>query len=176
MKLAGSFFVSKECGRLSACAEKVGIGSLMQGTHLMEKHIKLVAILNIVYRGFITIGSIVLFILAAVFGRIMEFLERRGELHPSDFPSEILDIIPVIFVVIGIVMLLISLVAVIGSIGVLKRQEWGRITLLVVSFFNLIHVPLGTVLGVYSLWVLLNDEIIRIFNPVPVIENPKPSP
>jgi hypothetical protein len=41
-----------------------------------------------------------------------------------------------------------------------------RILVLVVSFFNLLHVPLGTLLGVYSLWVLLNDETIRQFNPV----------
>jgi hypothetical protein len=47
----------------------------------------------------------------------------------------------------------------------MKKKEWGRITMLVISFFNLIHIPLGTVLGVYSIWVLLNDETIRLFNP-----------
>ena len=132
----------------------------------MEKHIKLVAVLNIVYRCFTLIGAIVLFILSAVFGSIMDFLERRGELHAEDVPRELLDIVPIVFVVIGAMMVVVSIVAIIGSIGVLRRQEWGRIVIIVVSFFNLIRVPLGTVLGVYSLWVLLNDEIIHLFNPM----------
>ncbi len=141
----------------------------------MEKHIKLVAILNIVYRCLSVIVAIALFVLSAVFGRIVDFLERRGDLHAEDVPRELLDIVPIVFVVIGSLMVVISIVAVIGSIGVLKRQEWGRIVLIVVSFFNLIQVPLGTVLGVYSLWVLLNDEIVRIFNPLHNNQVPPPA-
>jgi hypothetical protein len=141
----------------------------------MEKHIKLVAILNIVYRCVIALVSIVLFIVAAVFGRIMDFVERRGDLRADDVPREVLDIVPIILVVVGAIMIVVSIVAIIGAIGVMRRQEWGRITLIVVSFFNLPHVPLGTVLGVYSLWVLLNDEIVRIFNPVPANQSTSPS-
>jgi hypothetical protein len=36
--------------------------------------------------------------------------------------------------------------------------------MLVISFFNLLRVPLGTILGGYSIWVLLNDETIRLFD------------
>ncbi len=142
----------------------------------MEKHIKLVAVLNIVYRCTIIIGSIVLFILAALFGRLMEFLERTGDLRADEVPRELLDIVPILLVVIGAIIALVSVVAIIGSLGVMKRQEWGRITLIVVSFFNLLHVPLGTALGVYTLWVLFNDEIVKIFNPVPGNEPPKIAP
>lgn len=141
----------------------------------MEKHIKLVAILNIVYRCVIGLVSIVLFILAAVFGRIMDFVERRGELHADEVPREILDIVPIILVVVGAIMIVVSIIAIIGSIGVMRRQEWGRITLIVVSFFNLMHVPLGTVLGAFSLWVLMNDEIVHIFNPEPATQSNVPS-
>ncbi len=141
----------------------------------MEKHIKLVAVLNIVYRCVTILGSVVLFILAAVFGRIMDFVERRGDLHADDIPREILDIVPFILVVIGAIMIVVSIVAIIGSVGVLRRKEWGRIVLIVVSFFNLMHVPLGTVLGVYSLWVLFNDEIVHIFNPLPAATSGVPS-
>jgi hypothetical protein len=132
----------------------------------MEKHIKLVAVLNIVYRCVALVISIILFVLAAMFSRIVDFLERRGELHAEDLPLELLDIVPIVFVVIGVLMIVISIVAIIGSIGVMRRQEWGRIVIIVISFFTLIRVPLGTVLGVYSLWVLLNDEIIHLFNPM----------
>lgn len=138
----------------------------------MEKHIKLVAVLNIVYRCTIIIGSIVLFVLAGMFGHLVEFLERRGELNPDEIPRELLDLIPILLVVIGVIIALVSIVTIIGAIGVMKRQEWGRITLIVISFFNLLHVPLGTALGVYTLWVLFNDEIVRIFNPLPPDKTP----
>ncbi len=141
----------------------------------MEKHIKLVAILNIVYRCLMMIGSIVLFVLAALFGRIMDFLERKGELRSDEVPRELLDFLPALFVIIGIIIAVVSIVAIIGCIGLMKKKEWARIVVIVISFFNLIHIPLGTVLGVYSLWVLLNDEIVRLFNPVPTIDPPKPA-
>jgi hypothetical protein len=36
--------------------------------------------------------------------------------------------------------------------------------MLVISFFNLLRIPVGTLLGGYSIWVLLNDETIRLFD------------
>jgi hypothetical protein len=38
--------------------------------------------------------------------------------------------------------------------ALLTRQPWGRVLAIVFSIFALIHFPLGTALGVYSLWVL----------------------
>jgi len=140
----------------------------------MEKHIKMVAILNIVYRSFTIIIAVVLFLLSAVFGQLVDFFERRADLRPDDIPRELLDIVPVVLIVIGAIVLVVSIVAIIGSVGVMRRQEWARIVLIIVSFFNLIRVPLGTALGVYTLWVLLNDEIVRLFNPVPSIESARP--
>ena len=39
--------------------------------------------------------------------------------------------------------------------GLLNREPWGRVLALVLGFIALIHVPLGTALGIYTLWVLL---------------------
>lgn len=141
----------------------------------MEKHIKLVAVLNIVYRSILIVGSIALFIIAAVFGRIMDFVERNGDLRADDVPRELLDIVPIILVVIGVILAVISIIAIIGSVGLMRKQEWGRITLIVVSVFNLMHIPVGTALGVYTLWVILNEEIVRMFNPLLVPQSTPPS-
>ncbi|RPI04145.1 MAG: hypothetical protein EHM64_10870 [Ignavibacteriae bacterium] len=135
----------------------------------MEKHISLVGILNIVYDSFALIGSFVLFAIAIGFRYFFEIISRYSHHGMDEVPLEIIDIVPFILTVIGILILIFSLTGIIGAIGVLKRKEWGRITLLVISFFNLIHIPLGTILGVYSIWVLLNDETIKQFNPVPIV-------
>jgi hypothetical protein len=34
--------------------------------------------------------------------------------------------------------------------------------MIIVSVFHLLHIPLGTALGVYGLWVLFSDEARRI--------------
>jgi hypothetical protein len=130
----------------------------------MEKHITLVGILNIVYRSLAIIGSAVLFGIAYGFGYLMKFISHFDHSNVHEIPQEVFGIVQIVLTVIGILVLLFAVVGIIGAIGVLKKKEWGRITLLIVSFFSLLSIPLGTILGVYNIWVLLNDETIRIFN------------
>ncbi len=132
----------------------------------MEKHISLVGILNIVYASLALIGAFVLFTIAIGFRYFFELISRYSHNGMDEIPPEVMDIVPFILIVIGILILFFSIIGIIGAIGVMKKKEWGRIIMLVISFFNLIHIPLGTILGVYSIWVLLNDETIRMFNPV----------
>jgi hypothetical protein len=141
----------------------------------MEKHISLVGILNFVYNAFSLIGACVLFIIAFGFRYFFELISRYSHHGMDEVPPFVLDIVPFILTVIGIFILLFSVLGIIGAVGVLKRKEWGRIVVIVISFFNLIHIPLGTILGVYSIWALLNDENIRIFNPMMTAPAPKPS-
>jgi hypothetical protein len=47
--------------------------------------------------------------------------------------------------------------------GLLKRRSWGRYLALVVGVMNLLCIPLGTVVGVYAIWLLTQDEAIRLF-------------
>ena len=39
--------------------------------------------------------------------------------------------------------------------GLLQREPWARIVALVLGFNALFHIPFGTAVGVYTLWVLL---------------------
>ena len=132
----------------------------------MEKHISLVGILNIVYNSFTLIGAFVLFAIAIGFRYFFELISRCGHHGMDEIPPEVMGIVPFILTIVGILVLTFSIIGIIGAVGVLKKKEWGRIIMLVTSFFNLIRIPLGTILGVYSIWVLLNDETIRLFNPV----------
>ena len=132
----------------------------------MEKHISLVGILNIVYESLSILGAFVLFVIAISFRYFFQFISRYSHHGMDEIPPEIIDIVPFILTVIGIFLLIFSIIGLIAAIGVLKKKEWGRITMLVMSFFNLIRIPLGTILGVYTIWALLNDETIRLFNPI----------
>ena len=129
----------------------------------MEKHIQLVGILNIAYRSMLVLVAFVLVFIAAGFRHFFEMLLRLGSVDMHDVPYELLDIVPVVLLVVALLMFVVSVVGIIAAAGVLGRKRWGRVLMLVISFFNLLRIPLGTILGGYSIWVLLNDETIRLF-------------
>jgi len=89
---------------------------------------------------------------------------RLGSIDIHDVPYELIDIVPVVLLVIALLMFVVSVAGIVAAVGVLGRRRWGRVLMLVISFFNLLRVPLGTLLGGYSIWVLLNDETIRLFD------------
>ncbi len=127
----------------------------------MEKHVQLVAILMIVYRSLLILASVFIFALTAWITHIIEFQVFRH----GDVPVEFLNIVPMILLAVSTVLFVVSVIGIIGAIGLLQRKEWGRVITLMVSCLNLIHVPLGTALGIYSLWVLMSDETVKLFNP-----------
>jgi len=65
----------------------------------------------------------------------------------------------------GLFFVLLALPGFIAGYGLLKRQEWGRILAIVVAFLNLLNFPLGTLLGAYALWVLLQTSANEFFAP-----------
>ncbi len=131
----------------------------------MDKHIQLAGILNIVYRSVAFLGGMFLLLLAACFWRLFDYLIGIGEIRPHEVPMELVKVVPIVLTFAGIWVILVSILGIVAAAVVLRRKEWGRILLLVISFFTLIRIPLGTALGVYSIWVLLKDETIRVFNP-----------
>lgn len=61
----------------------------------------------------------------------------------------------------------LSVPGIVGGLGLVYRKAWARILLLVVAFIQLINIPFGTALGIYTLWVLLQDEARRALEGAP---------
>lgn len=59
-----------------------------------------------------------------------------------------------------------STLGLVGGIGLLSFQPWARYLVIVVAALGCLNIPIGTLKGVYSLWVLLQDETLKLFNPV----------
>jgi len=72
--------------------------------------------------------------------------------------------------VIGFFLLILSIPGIIGGLGIFKRKEWARILVLVLSALHLINIPIGTAVGAYSIWVLVQKETILLFNPIVPIQ------
>ena len=77
-------------------------------------------------------------------GAAMRFL-------PPEVPPFVHTVIPIV----GGFLLAFGAAGIVAGWGLLTRQSWARMLAIVLGFLNLIHVPFGTALGVYTLWVLL---------------------
>lgn len=51
----------------------------------------------------------------------------------------------------------------VAGYGLLTHRSWGRILALVVGILNLLNFPIGTAIGVYTFWVLLQQGAEEYF-------------
>jgi len=71
-----------------------------------------------------------------------------------DFPGFVRGIIQLI----GLALVAGSVLALAAGWGLLDRQPWARTLAIVLGVLNLLNLPFGTALGIYTLWVLLPAE------------------
>ena len=62
---------------------------------------------------------------------------------------------------------LLGIPGIVAGYGLLRRKGWGRILALVVGFLGLVNLPLGTAIGIYTFWVLLQEAATEYFAPSP---------
>jgi hypothetical protein len=74
---------------------------------------------------------------------------------PNGPPPEVTVWLRPILSLVGMFLLVKAAVGLVAGLGLLQRQEWARTVALVVGFLALLNVPIGTALGIYTLWVLL---------------------
>jgi hypothetical protein len=60
--------------------------------------------------------------------------------------------------------MLLGVPMVVGGIFLLRLHEWARLMMIIVSALNILNVPLGSLLGGYGLWVLLQPETEPLFS------------
>ena len=129
----------------------------------MAQHVKILGILHIVYGGLmILVGIIVMMVMGGI-------ASIAGLADHSDAGAAAGPILGIIGAGVLFFLILLSLPGLIGGFGLMRFQPWARILVIVLSCFELLSVPLGTALGIYGLWVLLNGETERMF------QNPPPS-
>ncbi len=118
----------------------------------MKEHVRILGILWIVYGGLSLLVS--LFVFALFFGIT---------LIPG-VELEAVGILRLIGLIAGSFFGVLGLPKIIGGIGLLHGREWGRILVIILSFFSLLNVPVGMALGIYSLIVLFNRETVEYFS------------
>ena len=77
--------------------------------------------------------------------------------------AEAARILGIIGTSVGAFLVLLGIPGVVAGYGLLRGKAWGRILALVVGFLGLVNFPLGTAIGIYTLWALLQDSASDYF-------------
>jgi hypothetical protein len=122
----------------------------------MQTHVKVLGVLHIVFSIFGMLIGLGIFVF---FGGLAGVAQMDGD--PEAVMA--LPILGGIGALVLIFMLAISIPGLIGGIGLLYLKSWSRILMIVVSILSLINIPLGTLVGIYGLWVLFSADGARLF-------------
>jgi hypothetical protein len=118
----------------------------------MKKHVAVVGAIQI---GFAILGLI----LAVVIFFVMSFARSQvGGDQTGEMVLGFLSVsLPILF---GF----LATLGLVGGIGLLAYKSWARYLVMVVAALGCLNIPIGTLKGVYTLWVLLQDETIKLFD------------
>src|SRR5579871_4347142 len=133
----------------------------------MAQHVKVLAILHIVFGALCVLGGLIAFV---VLGGI------ASSVGASDQTQDAAVAVPILTMIgfgVCILCLVLGLPGLIGGFGLMQYRPWARITIIVLSALDLIHVPLGTALGIYGFWVLLNPQTEAMFRQTPLPAMPQ---
>jgi hypothetical protein len=117
----------------------------------MKKHVTVV--------GAIHIGFGLLGLIAAV-ATFFVFTFLIGVVGNEDIPVTLFKILRIsVPILVGFN----STLGLVGGIGLLTFQPWARFVVIIAASLGCLNIPIGTLKGVYSLWVLLQDDTIKLF-------------
>lgn len=117
----------------------------------MKKQVQVVAILRIVLSSLGLVAAIV--VLA-----VMNF--AKGFVDNDEIARTVLTFIGTF---IPAILGLISVAGIAAGVGLLSFKSWARILTIIISVLSCFNIPVGTLVGVYSIWVLMQTETVKLF-------------
>ena len=120
----------------------------------MKKHVTVVGAIQI---GFGSLGILIAVGAYILLSKLLDFIPNE------DMPEFVVSFLSYLFKAFPIVLGGISLLGLIGGIGILSYKAWARIMVIIVAVIGCLNIPIGTLAGVYSIWVLMQDDTIKLF-------------
>lgn len=135
------------CG---SCGKPVGVAVLAPAPNgRVARHLHLLAVLWFAASAINVIGAVVVFIVGnTLFGQVIRIQEA--------WPMQ--GFLQTLLSSVAVLLFLKALAGFAAGWGLLERQPWARVLTLVLGFVSLIHIPFGTALGIYTIWVLLSPQ------------------
>jgi len=116
----------------------------------LQQHVNLLGWLLIVEHAILLLVAAFVFVLLTGVGVV------SGD-------SEAMAILGIVGTTVGVFLAALSAPGIAAGIGLLKRKSWGRFLAMVVGVLGLLNFPVGTLIGIYMLWVLMQDSAAEYF-------------
>jgi len=117
----------------------------------LARHIKVLGILWIIYSGLRLIPGIAMLFLGHI----------RFPFMLSPLPWGIRAFAAPFLSALGLAFSAFAIAGIVAGLGLMAYAQWARILILILACINLIHFPLGTALGIYTLWALFSSGADR---------------
>jgi hypothetical protein len=124
----------------------------------MESHKRILGILYIV-TGIIMLLAMIF--VTMLFSMALPWIIDRAQ---GDEQWVLTWMIPTIQVIAFTLIILVALPSLIGGWGLLNRQSWAMTLVLIVGCLKLFSFPIGTAIGIYTIWVYAEDQRIQKSN------------
>ena len=116
----------------------------------LQQHVTILGWLYVVGHAiFLVIGAFVFLLLIG--------------LAPVTGEPEPMWVLTLVGITVGLLMAALGLPGLLAGWGLLTGKPWARVLAIVVGILSLINVPIGTALGVYTLWVLTQPAATEYF-------------
>lgn len=135
------------------CGSAVSAMAVVPQQGRVERHIRVLAILWMIVAALFLIPAVAFLIAGSV---------AHAFIPMSDAVGRALG--PFVLHVFGATFLLVAVGGMCVAWGLIQRRPWARIVALVLGFLAVLHPPLGTALGIYTLWVLLPADAEREYS------------
>ncbi|MFN8242143.1 MAG: hypothetical protein U0X39_15490 [Bacteroidales bacterium] len=118
----------------------------------MKKHVSVV--------GGLQIGFGIFWLLVAIFLFFVLSFVKGAAGDEDEIGRQVLNLVSLILP--GFIGFL-AVLGIIGGVGLLSYKQWGRIMVIIVAGLGCLNIPIGTLVGVYSIWVLMQDDTMKLF-------------
>lgn len=126
-----------------------------------REHLNLLSVFYFVFGGLAIIGILFLIVHYMFFQAILSAISKDPA-FTSRPPMEVFSHMVWFYAIMGIALLAIGALNIYA--GICLRRSTNRMFTIVVAAINCLSVPLGTVLGVFTIIVLQRESVIRLYN------------
>lgn len=127
----------------------------------MEKHLN---VLGALFIGLGILGLVGILAVLVIFGLGSAILGNVA-VHEPDLPQQ-LALLPILFgIFVAVLIAFTTIPSFAAAYGLLNRRTWAKTMALVAGVLNLLCFPVGTAVGIYAIWVFLQEETDRFLHP-----------
>jgi hypothetical protein len=119
----------------------------------METHKRVLGVLFVVTGVFqVLVFAILSILFSTLFPLIIENAEGQDAVWVLEWIQRFGQAIA------GVLIFIFAIPSIIAGIGLLNKQKWAMVLALIIGCFKLFSFPIGTIIGVYTVWVYAEDQ------------------